>query len=124
MADPVRAAAYREDHRFREERYRREKGVPERKWSAKCKRTLRDRDARRRVDPVPFLGWLDGWLASNQVSEEILAERAGSATRSLFAIRSGEVTAINLDFVDRYLLAANESPCVLDELYPIDACVA
>jgi len=132
MADPVRAEAYREAHRFRDERRRRGAGVPERNWSPEslAKRDKVDYRARRRVDPQPFLGWLDGWLKSNpDVSEGLLAERAGSASRTLLSVREAAFNKVNLSLVDRYLLAANESPCVLDELYPfdvkeLDACVA
>jgi hypothetical protein len=108
---------------------RRKQGVPPRNWTpemmAKRNGGVKPRTAKRKVDPAPFLGWLDGWLERNPTDTvDMIARRAGSASRTLLSMKAGTVGKITLEVVDRYLLAANESPHVLDELYPLEDCVA
>jgi hypothetical protein len=118
MADPVRAERQREQWRFYNEKRAREKGVA--KW---CSRSKWSRSVTL-VDPAPFLGWIDDYLARfPSESLPFLAERAGSHSRTVRNLRDGSIVRIGVDVVDRFLTAADE-PWVLDELYPLEDCVA
>ncbi len=103
---------------------RRADGVKPVNWTAAtlAKRTRPPSGpVKRQVDPTPFLKWLDGWLAvHSDTTEERLALSAESAARSVHSWRVGNVAAIHLEVIDRFLLAAGEPAYILDELYPLD----
>lgn len=124
MDDPSRHVAWKEYNRFRQEKYRRERGAATRNWSPETlvKRNggWASRHAERVVDPAPFLSWLDDWFKHHPTTtREQLCRRAGSAPRTIFTMRAGDSERIHLSVVDRFLLAAGESPHVLSELYPL-----
>jgi hypothetical protein len=119
-ADPILLAREREARRFAAERKRRERGQKMRPQEFFDRRDDVVGLLPRTVPFAPFRDWL---IAKRELvgNEQLarIADRAGSDIRVVKAIVSGERTNIGLGLVDRYLVAADEPPSLLDELYPL-----
>jgi hypothetical protein len=70
----------------------------------------------------PFRSWLRGYLSRYETRLQA-ATRLGEHERTLSRVLLEQRT-VHLAVVDRILVAAGESPTVLNELYPLDDAVA
>jgi hypothetical protein len=85
---------------------------------------LRKRKSLKGLPVKPFTAWLRAWLAEHpDVTAKDLAVRAGGNDTSLLRhLLAGDrqKQRLQLETVDRYLLAAGEPASTLEELYPTD----
>ena len=117
--DGARLADRREAQRLYQQRIRVINGSVPREATNRKSRLPRPHSER--LDPMPLLRWLDAWAAANpDDNERDLATRTGLDPKFLFDIRAGARSSVPLDFVDRLLIHAGETPDTLHSIYPIE----